>query len=218
MFDAPNVNYPLQPYGTKAFCLDPRGVAEGITANFPGGATNNMPRVTFGPQPGTAAQQKALADEVCREQDDLDFEVPEDAAQLPTASMFENTNGTPNNETDDVALKRYSAGDFSWLATFTRDGPGERYNMSVVVFYRRDPTQPEPAAATVAFLSNGFGGGDVTLSGVAAANAEPGQWVLLSGNKTVGTETFKVFRWYRVVYSAQYRAGNPREVTLNGPD
>ena len=227
LFDAPNDLYPLQPYGAKAFCLDPRGVAEGNVANFPNGATNTMRRVTFRPQPGSdlsalsAAQRIALADEVCRAQDDMDFVVPDDATQLPTATMFNNNNGTPNDKTDDTSLKRYSAGDFSWLATFTRDGPGERYTMSVVVFYRRDASVAEGAGntTTVTFLSGGYGGGDVRLAaGNATEFAQPGQWVLLSGSKTVGTETLRIFRWYRVVNAGEFRSGQPREVTLNGPD
>ena len=221
--DPNNANSPLHPLGAKAFCLDPRGVSYSITGNFPAGATAQMQRITVRPQKGadlssltpTPALHQIWADEISRMQDDLNFELPDDTTLPPINNMFKNDNGTPTNTADDIALKRFSDGDFSWLTTFTRDGPGDRYTMSVAIFYRRNPPTAEPAPANVTFLSGGFGGGDVTLAaGPTAQNAEQGQWVLLSSRNG----PVDIFRWYRIVNSAEYNAGNPREVTLMGAD
>ena len=147
----------------------------------------------------------------CRMQDDLNFEVPDDATLPPINHTFKDNNGTPADVSDDtVAIKRFSDGDFSWLATLVRERDSDTYTLSVVVFNKRNvPSAGDENLMAVNFLGNGWGGGDATLTGAAAEFALPGQWVMLAAGDR--------FRWYRIIYASDFNAGS-REVTLQGRD
>jgi hypothetical protein len=163
--------------------------------------------------------------------------------------------------------KREDDGKLSWMATLvpkidrwnaTLD---DKYVLSIVVFYGRSPslvipdfTQPltRPVnewGATILgrningvsdFHSNGFGGGEVTISiNAADPNASEklklraGDWVMLSGNVTARNPsnntavTVPTYKWYRISEADEDPRGPltivgnnyyQRDVTLVGPD
>ncbi|MCA9269738.1 MAG: hypothetical protein KDA41_14760, partial [Planctomycetales bacterium] len=203
-FAAGDSDYPLNPAGTRAFCLDPRGVAAGVTAALPSAGT--MTRITLRSEPGSAtgAMGVQLADNYFSWSDDLDFVIDENDATQPAAQKPE-----PSAASFE---KRYSPNDFTWMATLVRELSGDRYTLSIVVFRKRDVSATVELTSPCTILSAGIGGGDVKLTNANAAGIAPGSWVMLS-------DTAGRFRWYRVIYAADYVSGTTsRELTLAGRD
>jgi hypothetical protein len=119
--------------------------------------------------------------------------------------------------------------------------PGDLYQLSIVVFDRRDSSmemnaQNERVVNVALFHNNGLGGGDVTLGASTAEELElkPGQWLMLmatphpmiaNASTTLNFPGVSLFRWYRVIDAED----EPRDVTgsvypwerdvvLQGPD
>ena len=211
--DAAFVSGALDPTGAKAYCLDPRLIARepGATV-FPTGGTPSMQRITLKQSPTTAtAMNTLLADEAFTLQDDLHFTVPDDDVSPPVQRMF------TGNE------KRLTDGEFSWLATLVREGPGDRYTLSAVVFIKRNtPAAAQeiniPAANVTMY--GGIGGGELTLN-LAAAGLSAAQLITanesLVGGNWVMLSSGSVFRWYRILYVSEFD-GTQRNITVAGRD
>ncbi|NMC18936.1 MAG: prepilin-type N-terminal cleavage/methylation domain-containing protein [Thermogutta sp.] len=251
----------------EAFCIDPLYIAWTLQANglqphldrFPFYDPNTMltmSRVTLNWAPPDSADYFGR---LFRAEDDLLFEnaalsrprmlfraAGVNAVPLP-AMAWESPPGPP--------LRADCQGLYSWMVTVVpMAAPGvparnQKYAVSVVVFrnrdmtWRDDPTAEAPAerAATVNFLGQGIGGGDVRLSfnpqagqdGFAALDVAEGQWLLLGGMlpSNPPDPPRKVFVWYRVLSAGETYgpATHPhpfggdsaryyRELTLAGPD
>jgi len=237
----PVANKPLQPGGPKAYCLDPRLIARNNAASaFPVGAGVAMPRITLrnrsgGAAGGGVAMGTLAADDVFMLQDDLEYALPDDTIQPPVQIAFGDDNGTPTNPNDDPSrIKRFFAGDFSWLATLVREAGGDRYTLSVVVLRgRHNPAAADEItipAGSVAMPGGGIGGGEITIdfssAGLSAAqlaqaneNLAPGRWVLLAGQESSGA--VRAFRWYRILHLSDVDTTTSpatRHVTLAGRD
>lgn len=215
---------PLELAGSKKYCLDPRGVARGVSANFPAvgnattsGGTVTLPRITLYDGRVLANASNAMltaqADQTFSIHDDLVFTVVDND---PTAVPVQTLEGSSE--------KRFSSRDFSWLATLVREQAGTPYTLSVAVVQGRNGVTAAEMANleaefSVVFASGGlgFGGGDVTLTAVAATKPVldalvPGNWIMLNQTERA--------RWYRVV-----TVGEPygtsllqRDITLAGRD
>ncbi len=219
--DPTNAASPLNPSGAMAYCLDPRLLSRDATATvFPAHGTGaTMPRLTLRKEPGGAAvgatntaMPPLLADYIFTVRDDLTFQLDKANPAVPPVQTMEGNNA-----------RRAADDDFTWLANLVRETPGDRYTLSVVVIYRRGtpsggvrvPTQADEKSLAVTFLGSGIGGGDVTVTGPAAAGAIPGQWIFLTDGSR--------FRWYRIVYASELKnptapASHERELTLAGRD
>jgi hypothetical protein len=194
---------------------------------------------------------KPVAETIFRLRDDLVVEQPE-KSDVPSIQRWDlaDLNNTPNDPSDDTPLRRQYKGNYSWLATIVpvteagRDALqpaspdfGEiRYDVSVVVFRKRDDT---PAAASERLIDAELlpGGelvifsSDNTLQGkdevdAAVDGIRSGNWISLMGvNQATGDF---VMKWYRllamdeetiqipVVTTSSMRYG--RRAMLIGPD
>ncbi len=155
--------------------------------------------------------------------------------------------------TGTAALTTESEGAYSWMATLsphywyasaatanqTPTLDQLSYNVSIVVFYRRNLNLPSVDEALpcerVALVDNGsmtslrvgVGGGRILLYIDRRATdnrrwleMEDGQWIMLAG-RTSSQPVMTLFRWYRVVSAGEvYQSGSRyyRYVTLEGPD
>ncbi|MCA9124916.1 MAG: hypothetical protein KDB11_32290 [Planctomycetales bacterium] len=115
-------------------------------------------------------------------------------------------------------------------------GPGELYQLSIIVFDRRDSTMAmndlnEKIANVASFHNLGLGGGDVTLGADTLEQLEvkPGQWLMLMSTPhpkvpTSSAPGVSLFSWYRVIdMEDEPRSGSSvyaweRDVVLQGPD
>lgn len=187
-----SANAAVDPTTTPAVCIDPLGIAANITGNFPSGGT--MPRISLwnGVSPTSPARMaKAQAEEVFIAQDDLMFEIPTDVTQAPIQQL---------------AGKRLSDGNYSWLATLARETGGDRYTLSVVVVHQRNFAAGSETTAALEFQGGGLSGGSAQITG--AVDVKVGHWIMVSSGA--------LFKWYRITHVGQ-AAGNTL-VTLNGQD
>ena len=210
-------NAPFEIAGSKKYCLDARGVARGLTANFPNGGTVTMPRLTLnsgiGPTAAGNIMQTPQADQTFSIHDDLVFTVNDND---PTAAPAQTLEGSGD--------KRFAARDFSWLATLVRELPGNQYTLSVAVVQGRNGINATEMGNLEAELNvnampgGGIGGGDVTVSIPGSPSAAqtaiftglvPGQWLMLTHAERA--------RWYRIVAVSEVN-GSSRDVTLAGRD
>lgn len=257
-----NLNAAL-PAG-EAFCIDPLYIAWTLQASglqphldrFPfydPTATLTMSRVSLNWAPPNSADYFGR---LLRAEDDLLFE----NAVLSRPRMLFRSAGVNAVPLPSMAWESPPApliradfqGMYSWMVTVVpAAAPGvpagnQKYAVSVVVFrnrdmtWRDDPTAEAPAerVATVNFLGQGIGGGDVRLSfnpqpgqdGFAALDVAEGRWLLLGGILPSNPPR-KVFVWYRVLSAGEIYgpATHPhpfggdsaryyRELTLAGPD
>ena len=209
----------------QAFCIDPRFVARnaGTDPRFPYSAPagGGMPRISLLAFPGDSrslAMTGAMADEIFMSKDSLSIQPPESAEEDPYQFRIEEADGS---------VKRAALGRLSWFATLVplrdnKDIKDDRYTLSIVVLNMRDnrlqPNGLDEELGTITaanFLSGGYGGGEVVVSGntgVLEAIQEK-DWLFLSGSSTAG----KTFGWYRVLRVGDV-SGNSMPVTLDGAD
>jgi hypothetical protein len=158
-----------------------------------------------------------VAETIFRLRDDLAVSLP-DRDDAPAMQLWQTADvrNTPNDPTDDLPLTRKYLGNFSWLATIVpqtleaRDGlqPAERkgqlYDVSVVVFYKRDPTPSAESERMIEAEMQGVGelvlfdpGNDPTVVDAAVKDIKAGDWIAVMGvNQTSGTFMLK---WYRIL-------------------
>lgn len=261
--DASQVDAALLPEGARSgFLIDPMFVAVQRQANgggydarlFPYYTRQTIPnpitpgspyptpfdprlrRVTLrGSAAASTIMNAAQAELLFRSDDDLTFELPLDRNAAPDQIFGANN------------ARRQYEGTISWMATLvpqiniTDSGttPGDLYQLSIVVFDRRDSSmamneQNERVVNVALFHNAGLGGGDVTLgaSTSEALDIKPGQWLMLmatpypmtsvSGSNIPGVS---LFRWYRVIDAEdepRLVSGSvypwERDVALQGPD
>lgn len=230
--------------------------------NFPNDPGNqfSMPRIALY-LPGTnTAMPLDLAQRMFTWEDDRLFDISTaDRHQRPRQMvLFDNDLVAPLPRlfaTDPViaggsaALAMESEGLYSWMATIsphywvvsgvaTPTLDQLLYNVSIVVFYRRNFNLPDAndgvpseRVATVDQLNSlrvGVGGGRVRLvvqqrspDNRAWLELDRGQWIMLAG-RTSGWPVMSVFRWYRVDSFGEIVGPTSgyyyRYVTLDGPD
>ena len=178
----------------------------------------------------TPVMNLPMADSIFRSQDDVELAPP--SGNFPPVQRYALS---PTN----VATRRQSTGDYSWLATITpNQGDSKSAMVSVVVFYKRNlnlggatamAVPPERMVSLAAAAgSTGLGGGDVILSCPATDGSgntmssdylkvKPNQWILLS--QTPAPPGF--WRWYKVLATTDAVSNGTiwrRQVTLAGPD
>lgn len=209
---------PITPSSTYSSAFDPR--LRRVTLRSSATASTIM----------NAAQAELLF----RSDDDLSFELPLDR-NSPPEQIFGANNA-----------RRQYEGTISWMATLipqlnitnSSTSPGELYQLSIIVFDRRDSSmtmdaQNERVVNVAAFHNAGLGGGDVTLGGSTSEelDVKPGQWLMLMAtphamdtSTTPYTPGVSLFRWYRVIDTEdEPHPGSSvysweREVVLQGPD
>jgi hypothetical protein len=224
--DGPNSGFLIDPmfvavqrqtnnanYDARLFPYYPRqAIPNPITPSspYPSNFDPRLRRVTLRSLPGaTSIMNAAQAELLFRSNDDLSFELPLDR-NAPPDQIFGKNNA-----------RRQYEGTISWMATLvpqlniTNSGtsPGELYQLSIIVFDRRDSSmamdiQNERVVNVAAFHNAGLGGGDVTLGASTTAELEvtPGQWLMLMAtphemitSTTPTTPGVSLFRWYRVI-------------------
>lgn len=251
--DGPNSGFLIDPmfvavqrqtnnanYDARLFPYYPRQpVPNPVTPSspYPSNFDPRLRRVTLRSLPGTTSiMNAAQAELLFRSNDDLSFELPLDR-NAPPDQIFGANNA-----------RRQYEGTISWMATLvpqlniTNSGtsPGELYQLSIIVFDRRDSSmamdaQNERVVDVAAFHNAGLGGGDVTLGASTTAELEvtPGQWLMLMATPhamvpgsggTPNTPGVSLFRWYRVIDTEEEpHPGSSvfsweREVVLQGSD
>jgi len=172
--------------------------------------------------------------------DELLFEMPEDVTGRPRRLVRNGTSGDvgpyPQMFSGEVSfppgtpLVPQTDENYSWIATVTpaivENGMNPMirrlYSVSIVVFWKRDYTvdtsapTPTERVVTARMIGDGYGGGDVELTGSPPwLQVKENQWLMLCGQ--VGSPDKPVFQWYRVISAAE-ADGNSRYVTLAGPD
>jgi len=219
----------------------------------------SMPRISL-TLPGTnTAISLETAQRMFTWEDDRLFDIPvENRQQRPRQMvLFDNDVVAPLPRllaTDPVipggsaALAAESEGAYSWMATIsphywvisgvaTPTADQLLYNISIVVFYRRNFNMPDPndaapseRVATVDSMNSlrvGVGGGRVRLNVAQRStdnqrwlDLDHGQWIMLAG-RTSGWPVMSIFRWYRVASAGETSLSGGyyrRYVTLEGPD
>lgn len=220
----------LFPYYTRQTIPNP--IAPG--SPFPPQFDPRLRRVTLrGSAAASTIMNAAQAELLFRSDDDLTFELPLDRNAAPDQIFGANN------------ARRQYEGTISWMATLvpqidiTNSGttPGDLYQLSIVVFDRRDSSmtmneQNERVVNVATFHNDGLGGGDVTLGAATSEELEikPGQWLMLMATPhpmipgTPNVPGVSLFRWYRVFDTEdEPHAGSSvftweRDVALQGPD
>ncbi|MGD9724263.1 MAG: prepilin-type N-terminal cleavage/methylation domain-containing protein [Pirellulales bacterium] len=250
-FQAPG---PREQTDRPAVAIDPLGLTAAVGSfgpAFPYNANALAPGIPYlyriypNEEIGNSANPIQAADLLFRNADDLTV-VENTAARdnPPAQSMFielaGNTvfrGGVDVDPTAGRLLKRGSVGDYSWLATIvsepTLSALTTKVTVSVVVFYKRDLTQPDKSERLLEvtqYPGQGIGGGEVIVDvPLPGELVKPGQWMMLAGFMAnpfapdpgapapFQPPTIKHFRWYRVL-AADTRDGTTQRVTLAGPD
>lgn len=209
------------------------------------------------PITGTAAAQQALFGRLFVSQDDLLFDIPRDDRIRPRRDYrFANTGSVPYRpypptaaETseygaidfaNDVQVREFH-GDYSFLITlapattdYVVDPSGKtRYELSVVVFYKRDVVYADASSQTEKtpermVMGTILGGSDLQLTTTRDASyldVREGEWILVCGRMADADAPRgyrQVFKWYRVLSATETAAdgsgGFERYVSLAGPD
>jgi prepilin-type N-terminal cleavage/methylation domain-containing protein len=241
-------------------------------ARFPASQVNlndtgnqySMRRVTLSMPNSTAAILPDVAERMCRWQDDRLFDISTtDRSQRPRQMLLFDSDlvaPVPRLYATDpgisgAPISTESEGSYSWMAviaphywqfgTITPTIDQLTYNVSVVVFYRRNFSVPDlndrVPAERVAMVYDtnairvGVGGGRVQLrvdvdsrypNNRTWLDLDRGQWIMLAG-RTTTVPVMTIFRWYRVDAVSELRGGREdtpslsyyyRYVTLDGPD
>jgi hypothetical protein len=221
----------------QAYCLDPRMVAAHPSTAYTFPAAKNvpsavqMPRITLRAQPPPYAAEPmglALAEDIFVLQDDLVFDIPEQAELPPLQRYFTNAQGQ--------GAKRLAEGRLSWLATIVPDPVlrgSDYYLLSVAILHNRvvDPTEE-----MVALVTQSLGPGQITLQDVSGADPpskygvkdiRTGDWLLIAqvlvpDQRLPANErrARPFFRWTKVIGADEKRnvAGLPREFMLSLSD
>jgi len=207
------------------------------SSSYPPAFDPRLRRVTlYNPDTASPIMNAAQAELLFRSDDDLSFELPLDR-NAPPEQIFGANNA-----------RRQYEGTISWMATLVPQlnitnpstSPGELYQLSIIVFDRRDSSmamnaQNERVVSVTAFHNAGLGGGDVTLGAATSEELDlkPRQWLMLMATPhamvpgsggTPNTPGVSLFRWYRVIDTEEEpHPGSSvfsweREVVLQGPD
>lgn len=220
-----------------------------------------MPRISLTSPGGSTAVSLEVAQRMFSWQDDRLFDISTEdrnqrarqmllfdndlVAPLPRISAKDPTiaNGVS-------AVMAESEGAYSWMATIAPhywevSGVGAAsvdqlvYNVSIVVFFRRNFSLPSPDDAvpcertatvnqsSMNSLRVGVGGGRILLQVAQRSpdnqrwlDMENGQWIMLAG-RVSRPRAMSIFKWYRVVSTGPVFLSNSyyqRYVTLDGPD
>ncbi|MBN1910764.1 MAG: hypothetical protein JW818_13545, partial [Pirellulales bacterium] len=175
------------PAEGNVFVIDPLALATttnpAALSRYPyplGPTTNSIPRLTLDDGTGTNTPMgQLLADRIFTWQDDELIELnADDPDRRPEQVYLDDTGAiVAYSQTTGNLLHRAFDGAYSWFATVTPalnpDGTSDmnRYNVSIVVCYRRDLQYIDPNAkpaterlVNVTFPGGGYGGGDAALS------------------------------------------------------
>ena len=216
---------------TRPVLIDPLYVARHTGSSdlwrFPLVGQHTMPRATINlrQSPGPPYPMRyGVAERFFMCQDDLEFDtgrsvLGETRDERPWGLyLFAAGFGSafdPANAGQD-ALRREVEGNYSWMFMLQprQDGYGEtagQYNLSAIVFYKRDLLAPEDVPerpVQTVFLSDGYGGGDVVLAAPPALGTNDredaaahlalrrNEWMMVyqaDGNNIVRAS------WYRVI-------------------
>lgn len=231
----------------KAFCIDPRFASVNGDSYFPYPATAAFPRmrrISLRASAGANQMTQDQADELFMGHDDLLFDRPVDAKQIPVQVYGQAGLG-----------KRLSEDRLSYLLTVVPKLQGRRqfrdtYIVSTVIMRNRDAAMsiaskaPKPDAErwveVSTFYGSTGGGGDAQVGDIqlrSRAGRTPieaqadlklrrGDWLMLSGiaSEFGNPNPQPVFRWYRVVHATDAQpTGNAAgqwfvDVSLHGPD
>jgi hypothetical protein len=239
-------------------------------------APQRMNRVTLAPANDSnppASFYEPLFDRIFTWRDDFVFSLPEEKTERPRQMILDSADvGRPfpwlpgDEPAPGTPLVPQALGKYSWMATVTPTvaehelfDPQTRrlyyyyerhpeYDVSIVVFYRRDFSPPGSASGDeppgerqvmLEFLGGGWGGGDVLLAtsdlSVDPVNLDVREhhWLLVSGRYQYlyvdnngapqAPLSVGVHKWYRIVAAGEVAQNtNPsrweRLVTLDGPD
>jgi len=246
-----------------AFVIDPLGAAKVNELRFPFGAlaaplNGNNPwfgapsnlagnvwpvrRITLS-QAGSVPLTTAVAETIFSLRDDITVERPEEDDRPSIQRWKTDTNGTLEDFSDDLPLRRAYHGNFSWLATVVPTSnealaglqpadPGYQsyyYDVSVVVFYKRDDM---PSVLSERLIeAQLFPGGELEMFSTDSAFAvdaavediRGGDWIAITGVNQV-TGDF-MMRWYRLLSLDEETrprtggdAGFARRAALVGPE
>lgn len=186
-----------------------------------------MPRVSLTPAFGVGSiMSLAQADEVFSGQDDLTFELPDQADLPPVQTPLTGASGP---------TKRYAEGGFSWFATLVpEEGMSDLYKLSIAVTHQRNLAGQEIALPVISpdmrtfepdVPGSGvsFGGGDIVVDTSVLGTTElpfsAGEYVMLSRHAAVQAGAFRQrFQWYRIVSIENLSEQGSALLTLNGAD
>lgn len=195
---------------------------------------------------GSSLPSESLAQSLYSSSDDLAIQTDDDES-LPRRQRMvgADTNG---DQTVDVAYRRESRGDYSWMAmvaptqsearlALALDPSAYYFDVSVVVFYKRPISSIGTSEVLVegSIVSTGTGGGEILLdasdlpgdgSETAYDEFRQGQWVMVCGPHPSSTPAQPLFfsQWYRVLAIDDELRGpitntdTQRLVGLRGPD
>lgn len=183
----------------------------------------------------------ALADALFRWQDDLSFEEPSGATALPRQVM---QGGAKRLSQGDFSWLATVVPDADFVVPPNPSAvppiPGNLFDVpmqvSVAVFYKRRLNAPGVGERTCQISYSGSTDGEVTLllpnsaaigsefNGNPAAHLDvkPGQWLMLTGMRTIGGVNRWRYSWHRVVSADaviddEAPPNPPNEISVNGP-
>ncbi len=174
-----------------------------------------------------------------------DLSLGEVAADSPARFQFEGLDSSGDGVVD-VPMRRQEKGDFSWfvsivpssaeaLSAIATDPSAFYYDVSVVVFFKRNPDviNVEERLVSGSVVSTGTGGGELVIERLNDGNSESpfknlkeGQWVMVTGPHPNSTSTRPILfsQWYRVLAINDKdelpitRPDAQRLIGLRGPD
>ena len=193
--------------------LDPLGYAKNTAwTSFP--SSSSMVRFSLpASSSSNAVMPSTAAERVFRWQDDLVFDIPEGGLR-PRQMYF--TSLTASTTAAGSGLVPQSEGNYSWMAmvaplTNSSGVPTYYYTVSVVVFFKRDFTEP---SCSVTMLNSVTSSGGLLISDVQLSDTtldvRENRWIMLMGNS--------IYQWYRVVSVGDLGGLSYRNVSLAGPD
>lgn len=228
----------------RAFCLDPVGYSlwekeNNVTLDantpeplysFPSLPSLDPLATRFLPRLRTRAfQNNSIAsnfpadssntDESFYFQDDIEFELPQTAAQNPLQ--------TPLRQPGGAATERYSTGEFSWFATLVPEAAAlptssPSYRLSIAIVRARNSFKSAWLPVSDVSFFDGSGLIELDVSGATSetneifAGLRPGQWLMMmngaSGNvRNLLTSVPHQYEWYQVT------SNDGNQISVNGP-
>jgi hypothetical protein len=228
---------PFPPGGSddgpgQAFVIDPIGAATIATNNFPETAAGNpwqagtallpslsgnewpIRRVTLPQTPGVK-MTTAVAETIFRLHDDVTNELPSETDRPGIQRWNANTNGTPDDPSDDTLLSRQYSGNYSWFATVCSATPtsppaepmaamqpidggysSAKYDVSVAVVRKREETERVLTAEFASETELAMSGTEEELD-AAFDGVRSGDWILVAGVNPNGGAM--LLKWYRML-------------------